>query len=1001
MRRLGRPVASLDDWQPTEHSIRIPQLHRAGLLQPRSYNTPGPLSFQSGASHSQDAIRQTTVKLSNLHLHSSPDHSAPSGQRISQFDCSGSAPTSTTPKSVLQGPSGLTLLRPRVSVPASPSLTPASTTPKAQYQHSPLDDIPADRLGLQTHDHSPTRLEATERTSLLNAQSGFFKSSDRTNSESNTPVDVPPLQKLTIHGFPTCSSMVLAALPAVLLGCLINILDGVSYGLIIFPSTGVFADLGPMGVSLFFVSAIVAQLVYTFGGSGFAGANGSMMIEVVPFFHMMANSIAIQLGQDCPREVIATTLAAFALSSVLTGLSFFLLGALKLGVVVGFFPRHILVGCIGGIGIFLIQTGLTVSMRMPEQDFTLSLKTLRVLFLDPKSFTLWALPLVLAIVLRFITHKFDHRFIFPSYFVIMAIIFYIVVNVARLDLGELRQAGWLFSLPSMPGETWYKFYTYLHWKQIKLGPLWSTLPTQFALLFFNVLHPPLNVPALAVSLNEDVDTNKELVGHGYSNILSGLLGTVPNYLVYVNTLLFYRVGGGNRVAGFLLAIATSILLFLGTGPIAYIPVMVVGALIYVLGIDLVKEALWDARHRVSSTEHVTIVSIMVVMTIWDFVTGVFFGIVVSCFFFVVQNSQRGGIRAIYTGDTAMSAVRRPRLQRMYIRNVAKQTAILRLQGFLFFGTITCIEETIRDLIKGPSWQKNPIRFLIVDLSLVAGVDMSASEAFVRIHRLLDGKGVTLVFCGFSADSAIGKSLTSVNVLGAEGVESFLTFNDAMEWTENAYLRSWFRLHKIETYTMAASLRQDSVLDLPRMADSAVSPRRSHMHRVGDRTIDAEYAPGPGFEVAAAPLEPLNTVIKAFSSYGDVDVQQFSGIAEYFTRVTVPTSHVLWRQGDQPDGLYIIESGMLRATYAFVNQTQRFEESMVPGAVAGELSALSNSLRNATCGVEHHATLWKMSMQDLDRLRKEKPYLAALFTQLVLKAASTDYDILLSAVAFQQ
>jgi SulP family sulfate permease len=51
--------------------------------------------------------------------------------------------------------------------------------------------------------------------------------------------------------------------------------------MIIFPATGVFADLGGMGVSMFFVSAIVAQLVYTLGGSGFAGANGSMMIEVV------------------------------------------------------------------------------------------------------------------------------------------------------------------------------------------------------------------------------------------------------------------------------------------------------------------------------------------------------------------------------------------------------------------------------------------------------------------------------------------------------------------------------------------------------------------------------------------------------------------------------------------------------------------------------------------------------------------------------------------------
>ena len=33
---------------------------------------------------------------------------------------------------------------------------------------------------------------------------------------------------------------------------------------------------------------------------------------------------------------------------------------------------------------------------------------------------------------------------------------------------------------------------------------------------------------------------------------------------------FYRVGGGNRIAAFLLAVATAILLVIGTGPIAYI-----------------------------------------------------------------------------------------------------------------------------------------------------------------------------------------------------------------------------------------------------------------------------------------------------------------------------------------------------------------------------------------------------------------------------------------------
>ena len=94
---------------------------------------------------------------------------------------------------------------------------------------------------------------------------------------------------------------------------------------------------------------------------------------------------------------------------------------------------------------------------------------------------------------------------------------------------------------------------------------------------------------------------------------------------------------------------------------------------------------------------------MICMTAWDFVIGVLFGIVVSCehclriskevsnankscrsqgFFFVVQNSQLRSIRAIHTGDTTMSAVRRPSLQRAYIREVSKQTTILRLHGVL-------------------------------------------------------------------------------------------------------------------------------------------------------------------------------------------------------------------------------------------------------------------------------------------------------------------------------
>ncbi|KAI0350290.1 hypothetical protein OH77DRAFT_1413261 [Trametes cingulata] len=784
------------------------------------------------------------------------------------------------------------------------------------------------------------------------------------------------------------------SIPAVILGTLLNILDGISYGMIIFPAAGVFSDLGGVGVSMFFVSAIVTQLIYSAGASGFAGANGSMMIEVVPFFHLIANQIAEEVGEDRPHAVIATTMVAFAFSSILTGTTFFMLGALRLGSLIGFFPRHILVGCIGGVGVFLVITGLTVSTRISDDEFSLSLETFKFFVLNVHNLVMWLPAFCLAVLLRVITHRWQHQLIFPIYFSIIPAIFYIVVAAARLNLQTLRESGWLFDMGTS-SEPWYYFYQLFDFGATDWSAFWATMPTQFALLFFNILHPPLNVPALSVSLNHDVDTDKELVAHGYSNLVAGLIGTVPNYLVYVNTLLFYRVGGDTRVSGFMLAGATTILLLVGTGPIAFIPVMVVGALIFVLGIDLVKEALWDTRHRVSTSEYITIASIMICMTVWDFVTGVLFGIIVSCIFFVVQSSQRRSIRSLHSGDSVMSTVRRPGAHRAYLRDVSKQTTILRLQGFMFFGTIAHVEEAIRGLLDDAAWRRNPIRFLVLDLALVAGVDMSAAEAFVRVQRLLAGKRVVLVLCGFTVESSVGRALGNVGLLEMDGVELFETFSDALEWTENMYLRAWFRAQKAETLPVALPGRQDDVI--PFQGSVIDSPRRTALVDAGWRTIARDHTPP---DAQDAP-EPFNTLVRAFSSYEAIDRETYAPLIPYLIRMSVPSGTVLWTQGDAPDGLYIVESGILRATYRFADPTPPMVESMVPGTIAGELSALSGLERNATCVVERSAVVWKLSMEDLARLEQAHPDLARAFTRLVLKVAKLDYDILITALATRQ
>jgi SulP family sulfate permease len=251
----------------------------------------------------------------------------------------------------------------------------------------------------------------------------------------------------------------LQTLSAVFLGLLLNLLDALSYGYILFPlGAPIFSQTGPDGISIFFVSCIVSQLCYSLGLSTFRGGVGSEMIEVVPFFHKMAYSIMDRMEGQPAEAVIATTIVSYCLSSILTGLIFLALGAFKLGSLVSFFPRHILIGCIGGVGFFLVVTGIEVSARI-EGNLNYDLATLQKLF-SADTWYLWSLPLFLAISIMILQRMIKSPFVLPAFFVLIFATFYtIVVGIFHMDLEVVRNAGWIFEQPEA-GVKFYRFYSY-------------------------------------------------------------------------------------------------------------------------------------------------------------------------------------------------------------------------------------------------------------------------------------------------------------------------------------------------------------------------------------------------------------------------------------------------------------------------------------------------------------------------------------------------------------
>ncbi|ORX70077.1 hypothetical protein DL89DRAFT_222823 [Linderina pennispora] len=788
-------------------------------------------------------------------------------------------------------------------------------------------------------------------------------------------------------------------IPAVVLGLILNVLDGLSYGLIAFPvSLPVFDKFGPIGFSMFMLSTAVSQFVFSSGASGFRGANGCMLVEAIPFLYAMCDVVVGNISADQPERIVATTLVSYAISSIITGAVFFLLGLLKLGSLVDFFPRHILVGCIGGVGYFLFQTGIEVTSHL---KLTLSWEVIKELFVVPNTLGLWTSSLGVAILLRVLNHRFTTPLFVPLFFMFVPVVFYGIASALGLPMDLLRETGWVFQMPDA-GVPFYHFYTLFDFGNTDWYTVWLTVPTMLGLAFFSILHVPINVPALAVSTNADkVDTNRELVAHGISNCLSGLLGSFQNYLVYSNSLLFIRSGGDSNLAGMMLGVGTVGIFFAGPTIIGYIPTMVVGALIFHLGLELMKEAMVDTIGVVNRIEYATIVLIVVAMAGIGFNEGIFLGILLACFFFILLYSRRSALRKAYTGSAVRSTVRRLYRQRHFLDEVCQQIQVMRLQGFMFFGTINGVEAYIRKLLDQRQWEENPIRFLVLDFALVTGMDFSAAEAFIRVRRLLESREIYMVIAGVAQASEVGQALRVAGVWSddvSEYVQTSPSLNEALEWCENVLLQYYY-MHQaamgggdvpaVYSFVTAPGPEEYDVYGTsPRQAmvteaSQAMMRKDTLVSKAGAEQKQSSGAGTPRNAVKPAPALPL--LMQAFQ---DLETDQsleevLEFIAPHFQRKRVGPHHHVWVADTAPAGMYVVEAGTLRVYVDIDTEKTEAIESILPGTTLGELALVTGRNYSTTVVTDGDVTLWELSKRKFDELCVQDPAKMLAFTRLAL------------------
>jgi SulP family sulfate permease len=220
-----------------------------------------------------------------------------------------------------------------------------------------------------------------------------------------------------------------------------------------------------------------------------------------------------------------------------------------------------------------------------------------------------------------------------------------------------------------------------------------------------------------------------------------------------------------RTTGIVAALVPLTALVLGADVVELVPRLLLGGVLVFLGLAFIVEWVWDKRRSLPTFEYVVVLVILGGIIARGFLPGVVLGLVLALVLFAVNYGRIELVREVEFGDAHHSNVDRPPAEREVLRGMGARVQILLLHGFVFFGTANGLLERIRERAAA-----GELRFLVMDLRRVSGIDASAAAAFAKASRFARASGIELVVAGASGE--VRAQLRRGGLADDEGVVAF-------------------------------------------------------------------------------------------------------------------------------------------------------------------------------------------------------------------------------------
>lgn len=701
-------------------------------------------------------------------------------------------------------------------------------------------------------------------------------------------------------------------LGSVVVGILVGgmaIVFAISFSAIVF--SGPLAPYLPQGIGIGLFSAVVLNAVGAFGSS-FRGV-------VTPPQDMTAAILALAVGQFALRPELSgpnaplfqTAVAMLAVTALAAGIALLLLGRFRLGMLVRFIPYPVVGGFMAATGWLLIRGATTFMTGVPIHFGTV------VTLFEQHRLVAWVPGALLGVVMLIASRRLSHPATLPAVLLLGGVVFYVVAMGTGHSPAEVEARGLLIG-PFPPAGIWRPPTPALleaaDWAAIAAA--WPLLASTVALTVVGLL---LNATGIEYATHREVDLDRELQAAGAANIVVAAGGGLIGFQGLGLTVIADRLGGRDRRVGLVIALLSAAALFFGAGVLSFVPRMLVGGVTIFIGLDFLLTWLVDTRRRLPPEESLIVLLIFVTSALVGFLEGVAVGLFAGFVLFVVSYSRAGIIRHRLSRASFRSNVDRPAADEQRLLDHGAAIRILVLEGYMFFGTA---HRLLTEIEAMAATGQGEMRYLVLDLSLVSGIDSSAVHSFEKLRRLAEAHRFTLVLCGVSP--AVLDKLWR----GAGGGELSMVLqpdlDHAVEWCER-------------------------------------------------RLLEAE----PGW--SDAPGEALETCLAR--EFAEADLAR--KVAAYFEPLSAEDGAVLIQSGSEGRELYFIEAGRL-AAYDDAGGMRRRLRSILAGNVVGEVGLYLGAPRTATVVAEGAVRLQRLDADAMVRMEREQPAAVAELHKFVLR-----------------